>query len=293
MPNDQPEASPPASAAGPRYGAAYNPPPAGALDRFIRRFGAFSHLVAVLVMYALVAVVAGLALAPALAFIDAGWSWGAGFGGWQKWLVVVIGIGLAFFVAGFSLLLVVPILNFVLPTRIKAFEGGYFSIASVPWFLHNGLFYLVRYTFLPYVTLTPFGRWFLRAMGMRLGERVFINTEFISDPRLITLGDDVVIGGSVHLFAHYGGGGHLVIAPTVVGARATIGQEATLMGDVQVGEGATVLPHSVLLPGSRVGAGEVWGGVPARRIQREEFEQYKQGIHGVGAPRTAQRPAGT
>ena len=130
-------------------------------------------------------------------------------------------------------------------------------------------------------------------MGMRLGERVFINTEFISDPRLITLGDDVVIGGSVHLFAHYGGGGHLVIAPTVVGARATIGQEATLMGDVQVGEGATVLPHSVLLPGSRVGAGEIWGGVPARRIGREEFEQYKQGIHGVGAPRTAQRPAGT
>jgi acetyltransferase-like isoleucine patch superfamily enzyme len=94
----------------------------------------------------------------------------------------------------------------------------------------------------------------------------------------------------VHLFAHYGGGGHLVIAPTVVGARATIGQEATLMGDVHVGEGATVLPHSVLLPGSRVGAGEVWGGVPARRIEREEFEQFKQGIHGVGRLRPAQRP---
>ena len=134
MPNDQPEASP--AAAAPRYGAAYNPPPAGALDRFIRRFGAFSPLVAVLVMYALVAVVAGLALAPALAFIDAWWTWSAGFVAWQKWPLLGIGVGLAFFVAGFSLLVVVPILNFVLPTRIKAFEGGYFRSGDIA-FLHE------------------------------------------------------------------------------------------------------------------------------------------------------------
>ena len=51
-------------------------------------------------------------------------------------------------------------------------------------------------------------------------------------------------------------------------------------GDVMVGEGATVLPHSVLLPGSRVGAGETWGSVPARRIEREEMERLKQHIRG-------------
>lgn len=91
--------------------------------------------------------------------------------------------------------------------------------------------------------------------GRKLGRRVFVNTEFISDPRLITLGDDVVIGGSVRLFGHFGGGGHLTVAPIVIGARATIGQKATVMGDVVIGPDATILPHSVLLPGSRVGAG--------------------------------------
>ena len=71
-------------------------------------------------------------------------------------------------------------------------------------------------------------------------------------PGVITLGDDAALGGSVRIFAHYGGGGSFVVAPVVVERRATIGLGATIMGDVEVGEGATVLPHSVLLPGFRV-----------------------------------------
>jgi acetyltransferase-like isoleucine patch superfamily enzyme len=117
-----------------------------------------------------------------------------------------------------------------------------------------------------FVTLTPFGIWFLKAMGMNLGRHVFINTEYISDPQLITLGNDVALGGSVRIFAHYGGHGNLVVEPVVVGERATIGIAATIMGDVRIGQDATILAHSVLMPGSRVGNGEVWGGVPARRI---------------------------
>jgi acetyltransferase-like isoleucine patch superfamily enzyme len=67
-----------------------------------------------------------------------------------------------------------------------------------------------------------------------------------------------------------------VIAPVTIGSRATIGEKATVMGDVEVGEGATVLAHTVLLPGTRVGARERWGGVPARRIEPEEWEEYKR-----------------
>jgi acetyltransferase-like isoleucine patch superfamily enzyme len=261
--------------------ALHNPPATGAIDRFVRRFKLVSHLLVLLVLYAVAASAIGVALAPALWFLDHWNGWSAGLHDWAHWLALGTGYGIAFFITGVAMLAIVPVYNFVLPTRVRPFKGGYFSIASVPWFLHNGLFYLVRYTFLQFFTLTPFGLWFLQAMGMKLGRRVFINTEFISDPRLITIGDDAVIGGSVHLFAHFGGGGHLCVAPVVIGARATIGQNATVMGDVVIGARATILPHSVLLPGSRVGEGETWGGVPARRISREEMEQFKQGIHGV------------
>lgn len=263
------------------FGTRHNPPPRGAVDRFIRRFNQAALLMAVFGLYALLATALAWALAPALWLLDAWPRWISPVLGWLHWPLAGLGYALAFFAFGFSLLCVVPVYNAVLPTRARPFKGGYFSVAAVPWLLHNGLFYLVRFTFLPFVTLSPMGSWFLSAMGMTLGKRVFINTEYISDPRLITLGDDVVIGGSVHLFAHFGGGGHLTVAPVVIGARATIGEKATVMGDVQVGEDAVVLPHSVLLPGSRVGPGETWGGIPARRISRAEWQRMHDEIRGL------------
>ncbi len=258
-----------------------NPPPTNLLDRLLRRFSRVAYGLAVLLMYALASTALGLALAPAL------WIWAhllhlaARFPPVLHWFGAGFSLALCFFIFGLTLLGVIPVYNWVLPTRVKPFKGGYYTLHALPWFLHNGLFYLVRFTFLPFVTLTPFGVWFLKAMGMRIGRHAFINTEYISDPQLITIGDDAALGGSVRIFAHYGGGGNLVIAPVSVGHRATLGLACCVMGDVIIGDDATILPHSVLLPGSRVGAGETWGGVPARKIEREEMERIKAEIRGM------------
>ena len=261
-----------------------NPPPTGLFDRLTRRYSRSAYVIVVLIVYLLLATVLGLALTPAIwwwrsvAERTIEWSFGA------RSAALAFASAVAFFLFGFALLIVVPVYNVVLPTRVRPFRGGYYTLRAAPWLLHNALFYLVRFTFLPFVTLTPFGIWFLKAMGMKIGRHAFINTEYISDPQLISIGRDAALGGSVHIFAHFGGGGHLVVAPVVIGDRATIGLAATVMGDVEVGAGATVLPHSVLLPGSRVGAGETWGGVPARLITREEMDLYKEGIRGVQQP---------
>lgn len=262
-----------------------NPPPANWLDKVLRRFARASYGGAVLLLYVLAATALGLALAPALWMTnkllffatDHAMAWGS----LAAWALRGFAVALAWFVFGLGLMVVVPLYNFALPTRFKAFKGGYYTLAAVPWFLHNGLFYLVRYTFLPFATLTPFGVWFLKAMGMKVGRHAFINTELISDPRFIEIGDDAALGGSVRIFAHYGGGGNLVLAPVKIGNRATLGAGACVMGDVEVGDGATVLPHSVLLPGTRVPAGETWGGVPARRITRDEMDEIKAHIRGL------------
>jgi acetyltransferase-like isoleucine patch superfamily enzyme len=257
-----------------------NPPPRTFLDRLVRRYSRLAYVVVVLCLYLLASTAMGLAAAPAIWL----WEWLADWSLPLPFLLrgAVLGFAtaLSFFAFGFGLLVVVPIYNFVLPTRVHPFRGGYYTLRAAPWLLHNGLFYLVRFTFLPFVTLTPFGIWFLEAMGMKIGRHAFINTEYISDPQLLTIGEDAALGGSVRIFAHYGGGGNLVVSPVVIGDRATIGLAATVMGDVRVGPDATVLPHSVLLPGSRVGAGETWGGVPARRISREQMDLIKQEIRG-------------
>jgi uncharacterized membrane protein len=255
-------------------------PPRNGLERILRRFSRASYAAAVLALYLVAATALALALAPALAMVHAMFGFAARQAPAQAWLLRGFALALAWFVFGMALLLVVAAYNKVLPTTVRPFRGGYYTLEAVPWFLHNGLFYLVRFTFMPFVTLTPFGVWFLRAMGMRIGRNAFINTEYISDPSLITIGDDAVIGGSVRLFAHYGGGGNLVIAPVTVGHRATLGLACCVMGDVVIGDDAVILPESVLLPGSRVGAGETWGGVPARPIPREEMEALKRVIRG-------------
>ncbi len=261
-----------------------SPPPTGLAERLMRRFARVSYGVAVLLVYTLASAALGIALAPALwltlKLLYFATEMGIRVSPLLAWGLRGFSVALAFFVAGLALLVVVPIFNFVLPTRVKPFKGGYYTLAAVPWFLHNALFYLVRYTFLPFVTLTPFGVWFLKAMGMKIGRHAFINTEHISDPQLITVGDDAALGGSVRIFAHYGGGGNLVVAPIFIGDRATLGSGACIMGDVIIGKNAVILPQSVVLPGSRVPDGETWGGIPARRITKEEMALIKQDIRG-------------
>ena len=255
-----------------------NPPARNFFDNLTRRFSRPAYVIVVLLMYLIASTALGLALMPALWLFSQLFIWSQHLPLLMRLAILGFGLAISFFVFGFALLITVAFYNWLLPTRVHPFKGGYYSLKAVPWLLHNGLFYLVRFTFLPFVTLTPFGIWFLKAMGMKLGRHAFINTEYISDPQLITLGDDVALGGSVRIFAHYGGHGNLVVSPVTIGHRATVGLAATVMGDVHVGADATILAHSVLMPGSRVGEGETWGGVPARLISKEEMELFKKEV---------------
>ena len=246
-----------------------------------------SYMTAVLALYAIAASAIGLALAPALWFLDHAALWAAALPGALAWIGIGFSVALAFFITGFALLVVVPIYNYLLPTRVERFKGAYYTIAALPWFIHNALFYLVRFTFLPFVTLTPFGLWFLKGMGMTVGRNAYINTELLSDPQLITLGDNVVIGGSATIFAHYGGGGNLVIEPVVIHSGATIGLRVTVMGDVdrrRGGHGAAEFRAPARLARRR---GRNVGRRARAPIPREGMDRLKALIRGAAPPVTA------
>ena len=257
-----------------------NPPVSGLLDGLIRRFSRAAYMLLVLALYVCAAAILGLALTPAVIFVASIHRFTAALSVWVYLPSLAFAIALGFFIFAFALLAVVPVFNRILPTRLRPFKGGYYTFAALPWFVHNALFYLVRFTVLPFFTLTPFGVWFLKAMGMKIGRHAFINTEYLSDPCMLTIGDDVAVGGSVRIFAHYGGGGNLVIAPTIIGHRVTLGLGVTVMGDVIIGEGATILPHAAVMPKSRVGKGETWGGVPAKPVSRAEMDAFKKMTQG-------------
>jgi acetyltransferase-like isoleucine patch superfamily enzyme len=243
---------------------------AGFAETLLRRFKTLAQIVLMTPLYLVGCLVAGAAGAPAvmvynwLMEITSSWpAWGHAF-------AVGFGAAAAFFTFGFTLVFILPIVNFVLMAKLKPWRGPYYSLEAIRWFIHNGITYGARYTILEFITPSPLGILFYKWMGMKIGRGSAINSTWISDPSLIEIGKRVTIGGSACLIGHYGQGGYLVLAPVKIGDGATIGLRATIMGGVEVGENAKVMPHSVVLPKTIIPAGETWGGVPAAKIEKTE-----------------------
>ena len=144
------------------------------------------------------------------------------------------------------------IFNLPVRRRLKKWKGNWYSLEGIPWFYHNAMFYLVRYTILDLITPSPIANLYLEAMGMRIGKGVVINTTNISDPTLITIEDHVTIGGSVTMMAHYGQKGVLCIAPVLIKKGSMVGLKASIFGGVTIDENVFIPPHHPVLPKTHV-----------------------------------------
>lgn len=220
---------------------------AGYFETFMRRFRTASFLLMISPLMLICCFCVGLAAAPAIFLFRNVAHWSADWPGPLPHIALGIGFAASFITYGMSLIFIVPAVNFFMP-RVRPFRGPWYSLQAIPWYIHNGLTYMARYTFLDFITPTPINLLFYRMMGMKMGKGCVINTSNISDPCMITLGDYVTVGGSAHLLAHYGQKGYLVIAPVTIGTGTNIGLKASIMGGVTIGEFATVKPHSAVLP---------------------------------------------
>ena len=113
---------------------------------------------------------------------------------------------------------------------------------------------------------TPIWSAYLRLNGARVGRRVYVNSLGVSDHNLLEFGDDVVIGGDVHLSGHTVEGGFVKTAPVrlrdrvTVGLGSVVGIGVTVGSDVQIGALSLVPKHATL------DGGCVYVGVPVRRL---------------------------
>lgn len=119
------------------------------------------------------------------------------------------------------------------------------------------------------------------------GCSIWFNAVLRGDVNSIRIGNHVNIqdGSVLHTLyqkstieiGNYVSVGHNV---TIHGARvgnyALIGMGATLLDDVEVGEGAIVAAGALVLKGTKVGAYEVWGGVPAKFIKKADATQTNE-----------------
>ncbi len=226
------------------------------IETLLKRFRTGFFLSALVILYAIVILAMGISVAPGVYFFSMVSEISSEWLPIIQYIVKGTAIITGFFLYGFSLIFVIPFFNFIMPFRIKPFRGSYFSLQSIPWYFHNAFIYVVRYTFLEFITPTPLNILFYKMMGMKMGKGVQINTTNISDAALIELGDHVTIGGSATIIAHYAVKGFLVVATTKIREGATVGLKATIMGDVEIGKYATIAPHELVMPKSRIPDGK-------------------------------------
>lgn len=228
---------------------------AGFIEGALRRFRVAGYLIALIPLYFVGILSMGISATPAVMFFKYVFLTAQDLPQILYYLILSCSLVISYFIYGLCLLFVVPLFNFLMPFRLRPFRGAYYSLETVPWYFHNAFTYIVRYTFLEFVTPTPLNMMFYRLMGMKIGKDAHINTTNISDPGLIEIGDKVTIGGSVHLIGHYASKGYLIVQGVKIHDRVTIGLKATIMGDVEIGEGASIGPHELILPKSRIPPG--------------------------------------
>ena len=174
-----------------------------------------------------------------------------------------------YLVFGLALLVVLPVARWVtLSTGTPVGRFRYFSLGAWRWASYNALTLVLRFSFVNWIRLTPLLPLFHRLMGARIGRRVHINTAVVADQNLLAIGDDTIIGGDVTLVCHSAERGHLVAAPVRIGRGVTVGLMAVILPGCTIGDGAVIAAGAVLSKGAQVGPGEIWAGVPARRVGR-------------------------
>jgi acetyltransferase-like isoleucine patch superfamily enzyme len=121
--------------------------------------------------------------------------------------------------------------------------------------------------------------WMYRALlGAKVHRHAAIGLEVTLDvfyPSLVTIGEDAVVGFNTTILCHEYMADRYRVGPVVVERRATIGANCTLLPGVVVGEGATVSAMSLV--NRDVPPGELWGGVPARRLRTAEGKAVSEG----------------
>ncbi|WP_374239504.1 hypothetical protein [Zoogloea sp.] len=150
--------------------------------------------------------------------------------------------------------------------KFKPLELGEFSMDSPVfsyWMLLTVIHKLAQGALRPFTSVftEPL---FIRLFGARVGGNVALGG-VIGEPFLVQIDDDVVLGYGSLIAGSIIADGKIILGRVHVRKGATVGVYAVAMGSIDIGENAKLVGGATLLPGSKIPAGEVWRGSPARK----------------------------
>jgi len=109
--------------------------------------------------------------------------------------------------------------------------------------------------------------WYLRAMGMKLGKRVVLGPGFsqVVDPDMLIVEDGATVNAQFQ--AHTFEDRVLKMDCVRVRKGATLGPASVPLYGAEIGPGAYVAPHSVVMKDEHLLAGVRYAGAPAARLK--------------------------
>ncbi|MBD2463100.1 acyltransferase [Oscillatoria sp. FACHB-1407] len=135
-------------------------------------------------------------------------------------------------------------------------------------------FYLLNYLiFFNSLTKThvipiPLRRLIYQLLGATFGKHSYCSGAIL-DPPLTRIGSHSLLGHDCVVFAHAIESDRLLYHAAIhIGNHVTVGAKAIIMPGVTIEDHAIVAAGAVVTKGTVIGNGELWAGVPAKRIRR-------------------------
>jgi len=186
-----------------------------------------------LVLYTLYAMLVGLAMTPSAALV----MWGVETLLQQgRWFAFAMVLGGSLFLFFASAILVLGLAIRLLSWGVQPGRYPFKSFTVLRWLIYSGIFTLMNNYVLPVVPMSFLTNAFFRIIGCKMGKNVKLNSHMLNDAYLLTLGDDVIIGGQTDISCHLYENGHLILQPISIGDKTVIGAHCYISPGVRIGK---------------------------------------------------------
>lgn len=165
-------------------------------------------------------------------------------------------------------LLVLRAIRFLVPLRPGAYLFERHIGALYAW---NLVAYLsitnLSWVYLSSLLAPPFRSLLYRLLGAKFGPGIIPIAGRMDDPWLMEMEEETMLGAGALMLGHALTPNSVILGRVVVKRGAVIGANSVVMPNVIVGEHAMVNALSYVPMNTKIGAYEVWGGNPARKLR--------------------------
>jgi non-ribosomal peptide synthetase-like protein len=170
----------------------------------------------------------------------------------------------------FAVSVMITPVYFVLVERLvrgfRPLQPQYCSIYDPYFWRHERLWKVPAEKYVQMFNGTPFKNLIWRALGAKVGKRVFDDGCHFTERSLTIVGDDVMLNAGSEIQCHSQEDGAFKSDRTAIGNSCTIGVGAFVHYGVRMGDRSVLAPDSFLMKGEEIPPRARWGGNPAREM---------------------------